>query len=335
LRGWGIRIACGLAALVACLSLAESASAGKKTQRFLDVRIDARASNGYNFTFEAFRAQPGGGSATITFERENSSAFYILRRPAVVTKRRVQADFGEIGAVDLRYRSEFSDDRHHRGCERHSFSFGKFRGGLRIEGESGYSRVQQGVSMGAVYTNLVRGRCKHGGDEVVAIPYRGPAAASGKDILGSCGGASGAGFIAANAFFDQGSLFLASKSSRTKAFQVLRTIYAEGADRMFHVDGRTAKVRPPEPFEGRAELRGGELKGNLRAPLPGAGMVDLTPGDGSLSGIKSFEFPACFSPYYYAGGDRRASTRNAVAASLQRTALTSATRRFLAALGSR
>lgn len=333
-RGWGIRVACGLAAIVAGLSLAESASAGKKTEHVLQWGVFARADNGYRFELQGIKMEQGGPAVLASFRSQGSTATYIVRHPERLTRRRLKADFGELGEVDLKYRGKIRHQGSRNRCQRLSVGFGRFKGGLHLEGEDGFARVKSGQVGGVVFNFRGRKRCQ-GRRSDFPIPLQGEQDRS--RLLVTCGPESGTGFAAFE--FEPGSEggFLASKTSVVDDVRIIRTLSLTGATRRLAVspdDGR-AKVRPPAPFEGRGEYVDGEMTGNLRAPLPGAGLVRLTPSEGTLTSFSDAkDLPKCFPSVFSAfapGGSW--VTGIAVGATFREIALTSATRRALAALG--
>jgi hypothetical protein len=333
LRGWGIRAVAVLLALAACLSLAESATAGKKTERILAWNVQARASNGYDLDLEAFRTTDGGASAMLTFSNGSSAAQYIVRRPAHVTKRRLTADFGAIGSVDLRRKARFRDRSEGDRCERFALGYGRLKGGLRIEGEDGFARVRDAQVSGSVFRFTYRKRCKGEGDR---FPIFRPDYVDRSRVLISCGAQSGAGLMAAK--FEPGREvdFTAFRRQQAGDVQIIRVVSLNGATRRFDVapGARAAKLRPPAPFEGRADYEDGEMRGNLRVPLPGGGLVRLTPGDATLGALSEVKrLPKCFPPLFIYGTSS-SETVSVVAREVQE-ALTRGTRRALAALAGR
>jgi hypothetical protein len=205
-----------------------------------------------------------------------------------VNADRVSVDFGDLGKVSLRNRN-ISSSHPRDECFAQSFDFGVFDGAIRFDGESAYTRVRDRRPIGGISV---------GGSEScpeVVVPDR---AREEGSILGTCGGEPGAGLFAAEDERDGPADFLGSSIERSQRMLILRTLYARGPSRTLKLsaDRRSGVIRPPEPFIGRAWLSDGRLTGNLRALLPGGGLVRLTPGNVTVSGFEDFEFPHCF-PY--------------------------------------
>lgn len=334
----GARVVAALAALVLTCALfvvAGSASAadGKgeskgKVDRVLSISVGARATNDYRFQFSAFRGQPGGATALIQVRNRSSSATYVLERPDLVTKRRLKADFGELGVVSLRF-DELDSGAGRDRCGRTSFKIGRFRGKIRFDGESSFTTVRSQGDIGLVISRSQRRGCGRAG---LPFPFPFPFRADRPGtVVTSCGPGSRLGFLAFEPFEDGPAEFLLSKFERAGEVDILRMNSLEGPSRTYAADLRasTARLTPPEPYAGRGFLSRGELRGNLRAPLPGAGMVELTPGDAELSPIEDFSAPECF-PQLLTPGDGFWSVSVAVANEVIRKALTSGAKRLFA-----
>ena len=330
--------------VVAALGAASPAGAAdRKLDRVLIAYVDAQATNDYYFFLNAFRGQPGGATVAAAFSNERSTALYIRRNPALVTKHRIKADLGELGEVDIRVRKATKWRRDSNRCGRQASSAARFRGGLRLQ--SDFTDVRTARLTGFLVRASVRRKCaneygppfyfNHGVNPVPVEP---------KDprLLTTCGGEAGAGFVAIKQPEDEGELFfeqaatefVATKTTRSDGLEIIRSTGASGTTRRFGIQGKRARVSPPEPFTGRAHFENGRLSGNLRVALPGAGEVRLTPGQGDLGKASTVAIPKCF-PTYFAGAAGRPAVDQAVAAAVQHATLSRAARRAFAALGSR
>lgn len=216
-------------------------------------------------------------------------------------------------------------------CGHFGIRFGTFRGGIRFEGESGFTRVRTNRATGEMFSITQRRRC--GSPSSLSPLLRGPLGDA--SILASCGGESGAGFFAAEPAPEVESFFLATKVERSPELSIFRILSVDGSAR--HLDvapgRRSAKVRPPAPFSGRATFRDGQLTGNLEAPLPGAGQVRLSPAQGTLTDGNDFELPKCYPPFYLRGSPATRSlsiSRAAIYEAFTRAALTPRARRVFA-----
>ena len=296
-------MALAAAAAAFATSAPAAGAAGSEADRLLVIEAGARASNGYRLDFHAARAQPGGGAATIQVSNGPAGASYTLRHPQRISKRRVVADFGERGRVDLRFQTDFRRKRR-SPCGYNTLRFGSFRGEFHFEGENGFTRTRVRRTFGVVITQA-QGRCGERRTTLAAQRDR-------SAILSTCGGESGAGFFAGEEAPGEESEFLGSKIEQTPNLTIVRTLSLTGAAKAFDVGPglRTAVVRPPEPFSGRARYDSGRLEGNITGALPGAGQVRFTPGDAKLVRSSDFRFPKCFPPFY---GNSGGAAKTAVA----------------------
>ena len=324
---------------LACLAAAGPVSAKPKREHILAAFVDAPASNGYYFSLQAFRGQPGGATVTASFYSDRSSAIYVRKKPAIVTKHRIKADLGELGVIDLRIKDRKVRDRDRRRCGRTSFATARLRGGLHLE--SDFSHVRTARLQSFIFKAAVKRSCADSFGFLFASHPEVVEGASEVPALTACDSASGAGLLALRESLDgddfffgesTGTEFVAVKTTREDGLERILTTSSSGPTHDFGVSGRTARVNPPEPFSGRAHFRNGRLEGNLRVSLPGEGGVRLTPSKGELGTISSLDSPKCF-PAYYGSLIYRPAVDQAVAAAIQRTALSQTARRALGALG--
>jgi hypothetical protein len=261
--------------VLAALAMAAPASA----KRLLLI-VDGKATNGYHYSLQAEKSADGEKTVSIELSRDEASAFYAVRHPQRFDRRRLVARFGDMGRVSLRV------DREHDSCGGFGFDFFKqFRGAIRFDGESVYTRVRDERPTGFV----IGAGCRDHGVQV-SVPRR-----SHDPIVSSCSDDGRTGFFAAKEEPGGPSAFLAARFERTPDLLIGRTMFIEGATKnLKYLDGgRRAKVRPPEPFYGRAEIERRRIRGRLRAALPGAGLVTLAPGDAELVQPHRFT-PTCF-----------------------------------------
>lgn len=273
---------------------ADAAEKGPRGKQLLTWQTTARATNGYRFEFLAVRAESEGSSAIISVRNDSATATYVLRRPAQITRRRVVADFGALGSVRLRRDESDFEDRGKTRCGRFSFNFGELRGGIRFDGESGFTTVRESQPFGAIVNQRIRRECESIGPGLV--PFAAPADEGA--ILGSCGPGAGVSLVALELMGGAETEFLASKVEIGDRLEIYRSVSVEGTSGNFATanDEKTGRLRPPEPFVGRGFFESGELRGNLRVTLPGAGLVSLTPGDARLTGFEDFVPPKCLPP---------------------------------------
>jgi hypothetical protein len=277
-----------LGALALVLGASPAAAAGHHLKnREVSIEVQGRATNQYQFEFSATKTA-NRKYASIQIVRDGSTAFYLARHPRRVSPRRISADFGGLGHVSLRL------DRGTRGsyrgtCTHGTISFAKYRGAIRFDGESGYTRIRERQPAAAI---SIFGTEPCG--NIVHLPRE----REQSSILGTCGAATGPGFFAAEETPGGPSSFLGSSLERSKDLVIFRSVIVDGPAKALKIPtGRSsAVVRPPEPFIGRAKLEGGQLTGNLRVLLPGAGLSRLTPATGDVASFRGWRPPQCF-PY--------------------------------------
>lgn len=283
----------GVAVLAAVSLLLLAASpASAEVERTIRVQAGGQATNGYSFSLNAYREQPGGGIAVLELQNKISSAAYVQRRPAKVSKRGVVAEFGDLGRVRFRVEKQFTGGQ--RRCNRSSFSL--LRGTIRFDGERGYSRIRSTDGLAFMESRTARGKCAGGSDVPIEPALR---RASRETFLASCGRDSGAGFFAAEPQRGAPADFLASKVSVEDELMSFRNVLVSGSNASFAPSPDLSRVRitPPQPFAGRAFYADGVLNGNARVALPGLDSVRLAPTeDAQAGGFDDVEIPKCFFP---------------------------------------
>ncbi|HEX5610676.1 MAG TPA: hypothetical protein VFX45_11380 [Solirubrobacterales bacterium] len=141
-----------LAALLA-LTAAGSAAAGpppvsiSEPPLSFSVDIQVRGSHGYNLTIEALNHRTV--SLVVAKAGNADTPLTLYSAPGRATRDRVEADFGELGRVSLRFtpanKRAFSDP--HKGCTPHP---GRFDGVIRFRGEQGFTQVRAKRAKGTV-----------------------------------------------------------------------------------------------------------------------------------------------------------------------------------------
>ncbi len=244
------------------------------------------ASNGYFWQLHA-ESDRHGRQVELVLRRDDSTAVYVDTRPAKVNRRRISADFGELGRVSFRFEQDGEHNLNRHTCDTSS-RFGEFRGLLRFVGESGYTSVSEQRTFGIVA--LARGRCGQG-----PVPFANRAGRDKSSILVTCPGRS-TSLLAVERRPEARPFFIASAFERAGSLAVYRTLFVEGTARNFAVGRgrRTAAVRPPQPFLGRPKYESGFLAGRLRAMLPGAGLTQLAPAPAQLTSLRGdIDLPGC------------------------------------------
>ena len=325
-------------AMVAFVCLLVPALAEAEMERALHYDINAKATNGYRLNVSAFRTTVGGGTATLAVSNGTASASYV-QRSARVTRHRISADFGDLGSLSYRFNARgkqtFDVGRRDSRCElQATVRFGTLKGHFEFDGEGGYTRARAGSS-GGYSLSLRDRRCRGERDsDLFRAPEQDRTA-----VLSTCGAQSGVGFFAFEEERGGESGFLVSKTERTGELDIYRLLSLEGPAKGFDVGPgmNSAVVRPPSPITGEGRYRSGLLRGNLRASLPGAEDLWLSPSRGKLQHRDEFMAhpPKCYPDVFLYGGgfgygprvifSSRAMTGNAIA----RAALTPGARRLL------
>ncbi len=218
----------------------------------------------------------------------NSYAEYELPRPQLLTRKRLRADFGRFGRIDVRYER----DRHVDPCDGRP-NDGTFRGTIEFHGEGGYVDISERKSRGSSGSgSFVCGV----GDERPA-PFRrlrGGPKPSGPALL-SCIPESGILYLVDSALSRRPNHF-AYKVERTKRLRIQRSVALSGARRTFvaEPDLSAATVAPAEPFAGTATFADDRLTGDLAVDFVGVeSPVPLAPARAELFDRESELFPTC------------------------------------------
>jgi hypothetical protein len=278
----GLRRPGGRARAVAVLIAGASTTvlAGPASADAYQATFAVRASHGYSLVVEA-QSSPSGASVTLNasrggFPTGDSLASYNLDTPAVVSRRRVAARFGQLGEIDVRFH-RVPRPAH---CEGPA---GSFRGTIRFRGEHGFSQVSTRRAPGY----LGGYECHLGG-----ITGR-PSQRLLRDLhsFEACRPDRGLAYLALTGLHrtvEHGAIAF----ENTKRLEIRRQANYVGPSGTFSVGsgGNTANVRPRGAFAGSARYVDGQLTGDLTATLPGLeNPVDLTPARAGLDDLA----PAC------------------------------------------
>lgn len=138
----GSRFAIGVLALAAALLAAAPVASAEE-----DSKLDAftlQGSNGYRiFVFALF--EPGYGESSevyIVASRKGRAVSYLA--PAVVTDKKVEADLGSLGEIDVTLRLSGKKGVIHPSCapkQRVTYEKGTYVGTIELRGEEGFTRV--------------------------------------------------------------------------------------------------------------------------------------------------------------------------------------------------
>lgn len=230
-------------------------------------KIEVFAAFSDRVVLSAAKGKPGrGGKLQTTYSA-----------PGKATAKRLKANLGKLGTIDLRFKARKTKRQRPRGCTGtpNKVTRGVWRGRLRFKGEHGYTKVNLTKLRGTVLKpgNL---RCDDDGGGPV-----GPARAS---------------LVVTRGNIDRGTMLTVSKADRPNASPQFYVTHSEKAgkvsiNRTASYNGRPAEftyttpapsgeadVRPKGPFSGVGRYRGlDSWGGNLRVKLAGAkGRVPLT-----------------------------------------------------------
>lgn len=229
----------------------------------------------------------GGGPVS----RGRAITAYVTR--GTVTSRRIEASFGTLGDVELRFRPARHAGRHHTGrhCQkRHRFARrGVFVGHLRFTGEDHYVAIRAHRAKGWTRQSAqVRCHRHH---------HRGPRIARRRAVDRPAGGSPAPSYAALTAEWRHvvtstgllavrvgaGTLALAlAEESLGRMAKVHYAVSITNSAALVHDDALTsAKVRPPAPFSGKGLYRAAPdgtrtWSGSLTVDFPGAPRVPLT-----------------------------------------------------------
>ncbi len=271
-----------VAALLGCFDHQASAAQAPSV-RPLVATFDLPASVDLEISFVASERREGG--STLRFGSESASASYSVR-PDLLTRRRLEVDYGSLGSISLRFRP---DKKQTGRCDNKG---GTFTGTIRFEAE-GVPLIDESRVEGQVGRPPLEGVCIPGlNDRSAPTPAAVMHRATKKDsrALFSCDRNGDFAYGALPDFFDdRGTIHVAVANSRLGRVDVQRHRIAFGPGRKLRVsrDGRRGRVDPPRPFTGSARFRRGRLTGDLSVPMLGIDTpVALTPAiAGSLPGF--------------------------------------------------
>lgn len=280
-----------LAVVAATLGAALLLAAPAGAARLSILKFSLRNADGYRITVTA-----SAPTVALTVRRPGDQAETLYIVHGKVTAHSIRADFPRLGqvAVDFQARpaghSEGGDD----GCRKgHILSPGLFRGTIEFRGEDGYTSVHAHRARGRVLDlhHLVACLREVLGSRspdaltraivgpVAAAPTKTRVLAEWKQPLG------GVSFGAARVGHDH-TEFLAIEAHTRGRLAIAHIATARGgATRLASDPALTfARVEPPAPFAGSAEVRhepggGKSWTGDLTASFPGAPDVPLTGPD--------------------------------------------------------
>lgn len=245
--------------------------------RFFEFSLPA--SDGYRLELFAADGDDSPESASLSVTKDGGTATYTQPRVEVLTKRRIEADFGPFGAIRVEFEPQ-GREGDGRACSPFRTVKGSFRGTIRFRGDDGFTSARATRASGTV-TTFPDPDCRKDRSPIPPEPV----------ILSSCSADESTEYFA---FKDRRGDFVfhqATTTERQAGLRIFRSAFAEGPTSTFTTkrDLSAARVMPGAPFTGSASFSSGELTGDLSAPVPGRDEpLVVTPGKATLE--KGFPF---------------------------------------------
>jgi hypothetical protein len=273
-------------------------------KRSLRLKIPLEGSNGYRGFIVTT------GHRRVKLELGKGRAEFVATASGRVDRGGIEADFGELGNVSIRFEGErvpwpgpladllgLLPRRECRG-RKPVFEAGKFRGTVRFEGENGFTEIDVGTVPGTVerhYRRVCQGQ-GIGGQTVTNAATEKILGRLKVTLLRAVAHRNGATISFQAAISNLGSLlglddeepmhtFVASSVERKEGVRIVRSISGTGKKGSFaasdeKANPRTATVSPPQPFAGSAtylepEGEPASWTGTLTVPLPGVAPLEL------------------------------------------------------------
>lgn len=259
-----------------------------------------RASNGYRITVSG---EPGRGSKNeieLSVERGGEGATYYA--PGTLTPTSMKASFGNLGEVSLHFRpsSKVRRVKIPKRCLKKrpplvTARLGTFVGTIRFRGEGGYTKLSAHRAVGGLGDPLAitpkKLTCQKPVTKAQAERELGEvalsASARGEGIVFQASGLPvqflGSKIAGMPMPGQDRYLFLVIAAEKAEGMSILRSAGSVGpaADFVFDNALTAATLTPPAPFTGTASFQRAAdgsttWTGNLSAPLPGLGAVNLT-----------------------------------------------------------
>jgi hypothetical protein len=239
-----------------------------------------------NYKVEVFGRQ--GRVLVLVYRGERMGALYAA--PGTATSTRLEADFGELGRISMRFRvsrdrSWERPQRNCRGKQRFVNRRGVFTGGLRFRGERGYVSFRVRRIKG--YVTAVAPQCQKAEGGGVPTPLAESSATAGPSPLPASlrltwlDGVESGFFVAAARRKRTG--FFAEVAETSGRIGIFRFAQAFGGPRRLRIDEAltTARTNPPSPFSGNGIYRAAAdgsftWGGTLAVNFPGAPRTPLT-----------------------------------------------------------
>jgi hypothetical protein len=284
-------------AVIALLVAAPAAPAASPAN--IDVEFDLPANSG-------LRAHVETHSEGIELEIESKDQAVEYEVPGEVTEAGLKAQFGKLGVIDVAFTPTrtrtFEPPKDCKG-EPSTFSDGVFAGTIRFRGERGYVRIEATEAKGTMeISREPEWRCP-GEDKPIRPPTVQSSSAPVSDerpkarreqgtLIAAKRGCT-CFFAAYTAIDDNGNdwvAFVGVKFEKREGMEITRGAVAKARPDsfVFDHDAGTARVDPPQPFNGTATYKrrkGRDLwRSTLRVPLLGAPPLHVR-GKGSVAAL--------------------------------------------------
>ena len=236
------------------------------------------SSNGYWISFDFLAGRNGSGPYAFIFARRGGRAVTYLA-PASATSDSLEADLGELGRVSVTFHPTGGTTRQRSACGGRPvyFASGYYEGTIAFHGEEGYTEVEAARAQGdAGIIDIVcpgQGASGRGpglpGAELRVRPRMRPAAGPSLTVIENDPLAP--------------VQFEVNVAERRNEIEIERSVRLTAPDTALDYSSklRSATLRPPLPFSGRASFRRtgrrtGHWTGDLTVDLPGRSDVRLT-----------------------------------------------------------
>jgi hypothetical protein len=305
---WGGIVLSALAYLLASASLASAAAVSAKPsfevrERRLSTFLEVDSSNGY----QALIGTQGHQQVTLILFK--GKAFVIAQTTGRVTRKGIEARFGALGRISVRFHARSADEatgilglaEQHGGSgsrchgRKPIYEHGFFSGRIQFRGENGFTRIGSRRAPGLVrrrYRQVCRRAPRNSSNAAALEGFLGKLRYTTLQAQGRSGGVKvffEATAIDFSALLGKGagvaSEFTAVTVEHREGMLLTRKISGMGREETFlfskkGVTPRTATVTAEKPFKGSAEYLAANgapaaWTGTLAAHLPGAGLVAM------------------------------------------------------------
>jgi hypothetical protein len=253
----------GLIAFLFAVAGMGLAGTGTAAASFEHSDITLNGTHGYHLEIVG-NNQPfpfGGGGNFVGFTtHKNPHAYAAYDTAGKSTAKRLVADFGDFGKVDLTFHPKDVTHPPLPGPHCHGLykvTFGVWKGIFKFKGENGYTKASAKKLDGKYVVNDVTCRGGHTNHTHVQLSAQSGATNFTADVRKK------ASATPSFSVFDQ---------SVVGAVYIFRTIGLRGDAKDFSYNGSYTKatVKPPSPFSGKGVYDSGLWTGTLQADMPGA-----------------------------------------------------------------